>query len=270
MSTDLQAKIDAIDWYHEFDFGNGLVARSRTGDIEEHRTLWRFVEAELDAVDFAGRRVLDVGCWDGYWSFYAERRGAESVLATDDMSQNWADESGLMLARELLGSSIDVKTDVSVYDLVRLDRRFDIVLCLGLYYHLVDPFYAFAQIRHCCHPETLVVLDGNATIGIRPDTYRVEPDGRTTSRFLPTPESLTTLLRLAYLEVTSLVWMHPPKPLSTLRKMTIGLEQFSGDTPDYPRRTSRVVVRCRPIEGVNDGHHYRPPFGLHAYDERWH
>ena len=40
------------------------------------------MEQQLDAVPFHGKSVLDIGCWDGYWSFYAERRGAASVLAT--------------------------------------------------------------------------------------------------------------------------------------------------------------------------------------------
>ena len=35
-----------------------------------------------------------MGCWDGYWSFYAEQRGAARVLATDDASQNWAGSAG--------------------------------------------------------------------------------------------------------------------------------------------------------------------------------
>ena len=73
-----------------FEFPNGLVARSNTAeDIGSHRRIWSFIEKELDKIDFAGKTVLDLGCWDGYWSFYAERRGAKHVLATDDRTQNW-------------------------------------------------------------------------------------------------------------------------------------------------------------------------------------
>ena len=49
--------------------------------MEIHRKLWRFIEAQLDLLDFRGKTVLDIGCWDGYWSFYAERRGAREVVA---------------------------------------------------------------------------------------------------------------------------------------------------------------------------------------------
>src|SRR5437667_8725440 len=103
----LQAQIDAIPWYHEFDFGNGLKARSKASDIDWHRQNWRFVEDQLAAFDFHNKTVLDIGCWDGYWSFYAERHGATRVLATDDFSQNWSGEEGLNLARQLLGSAVE-------------------------------------------------------------------------------------------------------------------------------------------------------------------
>jgi tRNA (mo5U34)-methyltransferase len=109
--------------------------------------------------------VLDIGCWDGYRSFYAEKQGAKSVLATDDISQNWGGNRGLQLAKTLLGSSVETKDDVSICDLRSLGRTFDVVLCLGVCYHLVDSFYAFAQVRHCCHPNTVVVFEGDAAMG---------------------------------------------------------------------------------------------------------
>src|SRR4051795_7915945 len=115
--SELQRQIDGINWYHEFDFGDGLRAGPRTADAESHRRLWRFIENQLDNIDFAGKNVLDIGCWDGYWSFYAERRKARRVLATDDTSQNWAGEAGFRLAHELLRSSVEVDLQRSVYDL---------------------------------------------------------------------------------------------------------------------------------------------------------
>src|SRR5262245_385240 len=139
-----QRMIDNISWYHEIDFGNGLVTSPDSAQLDDHRAIWRFIEQELDKVDFVGKSVLEIGCWDGYWSFYAERRGAKFVLATDDQTQNWAGRnSGLNVAKSLLGSAIETKQDVSVYELAKLGRTFDIVLCLGVYYHLVDPIHAF-------------------------------------------------------------------------------------------------------------------------------
>src|SRR5439155_9488823 len=138
--AEAQARVDSIEWYHDFDFGDGLVARSHHENVDIVRLVWRFIEQQLDRLDFRGKSVLEIGAWDGYWSFYAERRGAAVVVATDDATQNWADGRGLPLARELLESKIEIRQDVSIYDLTTLNRRFDIILCLGVFYHLRDPF----------------------------------------------------------------------------------------------------------------------------------
>src|SRR3954469_22034393 len=105
-TAEARRRIDEVEWYHDFDFGGGLAARTKSPDAEEHRRLWDFIEDQLSAIDFRGKTVLDVGCWDGYWSFHAEKRGAKSVLASDDATQNWAGSRGLMLAKELLGSRV--------------------------------------------------------------------------------------------------------------------------------------------------------------------
>src|SRR6476659_1060411 len=141
--SDIQRRIDSIHWYHEFDFGNGLRAEVKTPDAHSHRALWHFIEKELNKIDFTNKSVLDIGCWDGYWSFYAERRGAKSVLATDDWSQNWkhwTGPPGIHVAKELLGSKVEIDLTRSVYDLAGLNRKFDVILFLGVYYHLHAPF----------------------------------------------------------------------------------------------------------------------------------
>jgi tRNA (mo5U34)-methyltransferase len=266
----LQQQIDEVDWYHEFDFGNGLRAVSKTEDVRSHRYIWAHIRAQLDKIDFRGKTVLDIGCWDGYWSFYAEKRGAKSVLATDDMTQNWADGRGLLLAKRLLNSSIDVDQAVSIYELSRLNRTFDIILCLGVYYHLVDPFAGFAQIRHCCHPKSLVVLEGDATLGLREDTVYYHPRRTGAPVFIPTLYTLTQMLKAAYLDVIDHQWREIPRAPSLLRR----LEYYSLviSRPAYtglPRKTDRLITTCLPFEGENATHHYRPPFGLERYDDRF-
>ncbi len=77
-NRDWQAEIDRIQWYHDFDFANGLQARSKIENVEGIRHTWRFIEGQLDRLDFQQRSGPEIGAWDGYWSFYAERRGASS------------------------------------------------------------------------------------------------------------------------------------------------------------------------------------------------
>jgi len=264
--SSLQKRIDEIQWYHEFDFGGGLKAQSFTSDVASHRKLWQFIEQQLEAVDFHDKTVLEIGAWDGYWSFFAERKGAREVLASDDLTQNWSDGRGLPLAKELLKSSICIDQNLSVYRLASLSRRFDVVMCLGVYYHLLDPFYAFAQIRHCCHPGTLVLLEGDvARAGIRADEVRYSFGDTRLSTFTPSAPALQNLLMLAYLRVHSQVWLWPGRS-----RIVKGLAQnFRRHKTISTTFVNRAFTVCTPFEGVNAMHTYEPPFELGEYDDRF-
>jgi tRNA (mo5U34)-methyltransferase len=250
-----QAEIDRHHWYHEFDFGNGLRATSHTEDVRPHRRVWRFIERHLDAVDFRGQTVLDIGAWDGYWSFYAERRGAKSVLATDDLSQNWSDGQGIHIARRLLRSDIEINQHLSVYELSSLGRTFDIVLCLGVYYHLQDPLLAFAQIRHCCHPGSLVLLEGDAAVGLNACEARFNFADGTQPAYLPSPSALNLFLQAAYLRVRSQHRMG----------YAFGLRALLARLRHRRRASCRLFTVCEPFVGANPVHPYRAPFGLDRY-----
>lgn len=268
--SEYQSRIEAIPWYHEYDFPNGLKARSKSPYVGYHHRVWRFIEQQLNSIDFRDKSVLDIGCWDGYWSFYAERRGASHVLATDDQTQNWAGSAGFLLARELLGSAVDTKLDVSVYQLDSLGGHFDIILCLGVYYHLVDPFYAFNQIRHRCHKDTIVVLEGAVTTGIRPHTALICLSDTLAGEFVPTRECLDEMLTAAYLRPVSQTFMRPVSLLWEWGSlMRYYAKAIVGKRYHTPPGTNRAFTVCKPFEGMNKMQMYKPPFGLCAYDDRF-
>lgn len=274
-----QARIDAIKWYHEFDFGNDLKARSTTADTEHHRHIWKFIEQHLDTIDFSNKSVLDIGCWDGFWSFYAERRGARGVLATDDHTQNWAAGKGVLLAKELLGSKVEINQDMSVYDLASLNRKFDIILFFGVYYHLFDPFYALAQVRHCCHNDTVVLIHGPEAATLSPATALYDFSNQA-CEWLPTRRALTQLLSAAYLDVV-FVDSDPPGdgPMGApgtrwrLRLIWEVLKASHAGVREKVRQfepgARQMFMKCVPVEGENKTHYYRPPFELHKYDSRF-
>jgi len=276
-TAQLQAQIKAIPWYHEFDFGNGLKAESNTPDIDGHRRIWDFIRARLDTIDFADKTVLDVGCWDGYWSFYAEQRGAKHVLATDDFSQNWSNSDGLSLAKNLLGSNIEIDTRVSTYKLASMARRFDIVLFLGVYYHLVDPLYALAQLRHCCRPGTVVVVEGNEGVAL-PKNSAAFDAGNGTSKFLPSASHMREILKSCYFKIQSEDAM-PLAPeaarlgwrwrLRTCWEALCGSREGLAHQVQEANAVRRRIFTCTPFEGENSSHFYAPPFGLAAYDSRF-
>lgn len=87
-----------------------------------------------------GKRVLDIGTWDGFFAFEMERRGAEVVAIDSTEVENFS------IARELLGS----RAEYRVQDVCELSRErngvFDIVLFMGVLYHLKHPLLALERV----------------------------------------------------------------------------------------------------------------------------
>jgi tRNA (mo5U34)-methyltransferase len=149
---------------------------------------------------------------------------------------------------------------------VRLGRTFDIVLCLGIYYHLVDPFYAFAQVRHCCHRGGFAIFEGDYSRTLVDTSVHYDLSRPEMPIFVPSQHALAQMLEASYFHVasrTTLIPAKPPKPRSRWRRARKKQKTaFQG--------LDRVIAVCHPIEGVvNPLHYYAPPFGLHRYDERF-
>ena len=105
-----------------------------------------------DVADLRGRTVLDIGCNAGFYSIEMKRRGAARVVGID------SDEGYLAQARfaaEVKGVDIEFQR-LSVYDLAELRERFDIVLFMGVLYHLRHPLLALDLIHEHVARDLLV------------------------------------------------------------------------------------------------------------------
>ena len=148
-------QIQAVDWIHTIDLGNGVI----TPGVWPPSPL---ILRALESVDFTDKKVLDIGCLDGLWSFEAEKRGAREVYATDLATQRpYRDRPAIELARRILNSRIKYFPDVSVYDVAELGvRDFDIVLFCGVYYHLKNPLLALSKLRGVLKTGGLLITEG--------------------------------------------------------------------------------------------------------------
>ncbi|MCX7096525.1 MAG: methyltransferase domain-containing protein [Methylococcales bacterium] len=142
--SDLQ--IEKIQWFHRITLNDGRVTQGIV-DIAQHETRYLF-----DRLDFTGKSVLDIGCWDGYFSFMAEQRGASRVLSLDDPEFRWGGMDGYNFLHQHFQSQAEWRKG-SVYALP--DERFDIVLCYGVLYHLGDPLTAMINCFHASLSEVL-------------------------------------------------------------------------------------------------------------------
>jgi tRNA (mo5U34)-methyltransferase len=128
-------------WFHNLDLGGVKTAPEHfLGDYPAVK--WRRF-AHAIPCDLTGRTVLDIGCNGGFYSLEMKRGGAARVLGVDH------DEGYLRQARfaaEVSGLDIEFR-QLSVYDVGSLDERFDLVLFLGVLYHLRHPLLALDVIR---------------------------------------------------------------------------------------------------------------------------
>ena len=139
----LRDEVEKLKWWHPIDLGNGLV----TPGADTHIAA-RLAEIRMPA-SLAGLSVLDIGAWDGYFSFEAERRGARRVLATDSFCWDgggWGTKAAFNLARHALNSRVEDKW-IQVLDLSpETVGEFDVVLFLGILYHMQHPLLTLERV----------------------------------------------------------------------------------------------------------------------------
>src|SRR5437868_7908666 len=135
--TEIERKVQALGpWFHNLDLNGVRTAPSHfLGDYPAVK--WQHFANDIPR-DLTGKSVLDIGCNAGFYSLEMKRRGAARVLGLD------YDEEYLAQARfaaEVSGFNIEFRR-TSVYDVAALGEKFDVVLFLGVLYHLRHPLLA--------------------------------------------------------------------------------------------------------------------------------
>lgn len=176
-ARELYDKVAAIPfWFHSVDLGMGVITPGIKSP-EQHREEL----ASFRLPDLRGKSVLDIGAWDGFYSFAAERLGGARVVALDHhvwgldreaknkykaeckekgipqqhpnrLPALWRFDElpgkrGFDLAREVLQSRVEAV----VGDLMKTEPesigQFDVVLYLGVLYHMENPLESLRRVR---------------------------------------------------------------------------------------------------------------------------
>jgi len=140
--SDLQERVDALaPWFHNIDLGGVWTAPDHfLGDYPGAK----FRRFERGLPDVSGRTVLDIGCNAGFYSIEMKRRGASRVLGIDSDERYLAQAR---LATETLGYDEIEFAKLDVYDVGAIGERFDLVIFMGVLYHLRHPLLALDLIR---------------------------------------------------------------------------------------------------------------------------
>ena len=172
--ADVAGRVDGVGfWWHSIDLGHGIVTPGQK-TLDELQARWDSFRPKL-----RGKTVLDIGAWDGFFAFAAERDGAASVVALDHYvwsldlkgqqdywrrcreqgvapaayheTEYWRPgelpgKRGFDVARDALQSNVEaVVDDYATGDPARFGT-FDIVLYLGVLYHMEDPVGALRRV----------------------------------------------------------------------------------------------------------------------------
>lgn len=146
--------IEEVNWFHSLTLDDQTVTKGKkSADV---------LKQEADIIfrhGVQGKSVLDVGAWDGFFSFEAERRGAARVLATDHFCWSgggWGNKDGFDTAHDRLKSRVEA-LDIDAMEITpEVVGQFDTVLFLGVLYHLRHPFLGLEKMS-ALTKEVLVV-----------------------------------------------------------------------------------------------------------------
>jgi tRNA (mo5U34)-methyltransferase len=184
-------RVDKVGfWWHSIDLGNGVTTPG--GKSKEQ------LAHEIEAIalpDLHGKTVLDIGGWDGFFAFEAEKRGASKVAVLDHymwaldipaQQRYWADclakgvapdpyhetdlwhpdtlpgKAGFDTARELLDSDVEeIVADFATCDLHEVGT-WDVTLFLGVLYHMPDPLGALKRLAQMTND--LAIIETEAVV----------------------------------------------------------------------------------------------------------
>jgi tRNA (mo5U34)-methyltransferase len=273
-AAQLQAEVDSFAWYHSIDLGDGVMTKGQSVMAE------MVTEAQLP--DFRGRSVLDIGAWDGYYSFLAEQRGAARVVALDHYAwgvdftartEYWNDcfargvlpdqsrdtrefwradlpgRRGFDLAHRVLNSRVEpIVADFTTVDVSTLGT-FDIVLYLGVLYHMKEPLTCLERLRAVTREIAVIETEaaqvpGNAGRSLLELHAGGELNADFGNWYVPTVEALCSLVRASGFSSAEVVRGPSPTRSRLSARVARRLHMLPSDRPNPAAKNYRAVVNA--------------------------
>lgn len=204
----IRNEVSKIWWYHSIDLGHGITT---PGAEDRYAKLNRIgLNGSLK-----GKTVLDIGAYDGLFSFEAERLGAKKVVATDYYI--WVTENGkkgFLFAREILNSKVE-DVEIDVFD-ISPDTLgvFDVVLFLGVFYHLKNPCLALEKVADVTKEKLILETEIEFIDGKRPLMFFYptnEANNDHTNWWGPNPIAVKEMLKVVGFKKVQIFYQTPIK-----------------------------------------------------------
>lgn len=141
-------------WFHNLHLPDGRQTRPDHpyGDFPSNK--WQQLATVLPA-DLEGKTALDIGCNAGFYSFELARRGAR--VHAIDLDEQYLAQARWAAAQFGLEDRIHFER-MSIYGLHRLERRYDLVLFMGVFYHLRHPLLGLDLAVRRLHDDGIFVF----------------------------------------------------------------------------------------------------------------
>jgi tRNA (mo5U34)-methyltransferase len=201
LSKEELKEMEAITWWHSIPVGyddkkNLLYTPGKTGPYD-HR------EFGIPD-DLTGKTVLDIGAWDGSFTWACEKLGGEvtSIDTNTAAGGNWGGPGGYEFCKRVLGAKAKLIYPLSIYDLPReMYSQFDLVLNFGVLYHLHHPMIALEKTFLATRPGGMAIFETaydsrNSTWGASHWSLWPNHEGDPTNYFYPTIEGLKNALKM--------------------------------------------------------------------------
>lgn len=229
----LRVEVQSIRWWHTIDLGNGVVTPGEGGSPA-------LLERMHMPADLSGKSVLDIGTFDGFFAFEAERRGARRILAVDHRVP-----AGFRIAHRALNSAVEFR-EADVNTLAPEDIGvFDVVFFLGVIYHLPNPMEALRRVRSVTGELMILETEGSLDwIGTPAAEFVGSPEAMEDSAlnwWYPNMPCLLGMVEAAGFRVAEAVHGPPAAPRTLPGKVMRRLRR-----KHYARYSPRLVVHARP------------------------
>lgn len=194
MDDDVESMIQNAKWYRSFEI---------FPDVWTPGNVKMFHKAQLDEAKtpkvLSGKRFLDIGAWDGIYTFELESRGAE-VVAIDIQDP---DSTAFNIHKRIKnGRASYIRTDV--YEMNTCDLGlFDGVLFFGVFYHLQNPMKALENIRRVLKPNGVLYIEGEGMDSSFNRDPRMQPHQELITQIVNSGLPLTLFVSGEYLKDAS-------------------------------------------------------------------
>lgn len=142
-------------WFHALDFGDCQTAGRFPEGTPQNRTLYGVMDL-LKNVNVSGLDCLDIGTAHGVCAFNMASRGGR-VVATDINESSPPFE----VAQQVLGLDVDYRARTNFDNIVGVlgSHRFDVIVCAGVLYHMLNPFDSILKCRRLLKPNGILVFE---------------------------------------------------------------------------------------------------------------